>query len=180
MKKIWWLIFPIAFFSCKKSSNFQPVPQVAFSRFVKYTDAGGKDTAVDFVFTIKDGDGDLGVTQNELNTLCSKYTADLFIKYEENKSGNFVQKYGPYECRQDPCDTTIVVCDTFKIEWNISIPYIDPVGNTNSLEAEVTYHMDYITGIFSMSPAGRFRFYFKDRAGHLSNEVVTPELDVNK
>ncbi len=180
MKRLWLLLFPVMIYSCKKSTNYKPIPEIEFNRFVKYADAAGKDTAVDFVFTIRDGDGDIGVTQEELNTICSKYTADLFIKYEEYRDTGYVQKYGPFECRQDACDTSIVVCDTFPIEWNISIPYIQPSGNTNSLEAEVTYHLDYATGIFTMSPVGRFRFTFKDRANNLSNEVVTPELQVTK
>ena len=65
--------------SCKKDQVFSTTPEVSFDNFIKYSDAAGVDTAVDFIFTIKDGDGDIGFVENEFNTSCGADNSNLYI-----------------------------------------------------------------------------------------------------
>ena len=61
MKKLFIIPIICLFISaCKDDEQFSTTPVVTFDRFVTYADASGKDTAVDFIFSLKDGDGDIG------------------------------------------------------------------------------------------------------------------------
>ena len=50
--------------SCGKEESFSPIPEIKFERYEYYIGTTGKDTAVDFIFTIKDGDGDICLADN--------------------------------------------------------------------------------------------------------------------
>jgi hypothetical protein len=77
------------------------------------------------------------------------------------------------------CDTTIFF-DSVQVAFNQRMQYVSPATNKKSIEAKVTYRMDQYSAIILFSPVGRFSFHIRDRAGHVSNEVVTPELIINK
>ena len=56
--------------SCGKEESFSPIPEIKFDRFQNYIGTTGNDTAVDFIFTIRDGDGDIGLADNEFDNSC--------------------------------------------------------------------------------------------------------------
>ncbi|MFM9055768.1 MAG: hypothetical protein ACKOQY_03650, partial [Bacteroidota bacterium] len=65
-----FLLFLLSVAACKDDEPISPIPEIAFDQFIKYPDAAGKDTAVDFIFTIRDGDGDIGFRENEFDNSC--------------------------------------------------------------------------------------------------------------
>ena len=58
------IIVSLFIYSCSKPAKFSEIPKIAFKEFLQYRNASAKDTAVDFVFTFQDGDGDLGYADN--------------------------------------------------------------------------------------------------------------------
>ena len=167
--------------SCKKDQTFSTIPEVAFDNFITYSDAAGVDTAVDFIFTIKDGDGDIGFQEGEFNTSCGADNSNLYIAYEEKSGASYRPKkiWTQVTDITTNCDTTIYF-DSVQVKFNQRMQYIEPPGNSKSIEATVTYRMDYISALILLSTQGRFQFYIRDRANHVSNTAVTDDLLLSK
>jgi hypothetical protein len=175
------IVAVIFLFACNKEKQFSVIPQIEFQSFALYKDAAGKDTTVDFIFTFKDGDGDIGTPDNELDTTCGANNDNLFIAYEEKKQNNYYPKkfWIQVETVDKNCDTTLAF-DSVQVQFNQRMQYVEPAGNKKSIEGTVTYRMDYLSAVVLLSAQGRFIFYIKDRARHQSNIVTTPELNIVK
>ncbi len=167
--------------SCKKDQTFSATPEVSFDNFIKYSDASGVDTAVDFIFTIKDGDGDIGFLENEFNASCGADNSNLYISYEEKNGAGYRPKkiWTQVTDITTNCDTNIYF-DSVQVKFNQRMQYIEPPGNSKSIEATVTYRMDYISALILLSTQGRFQFYIRDRANHISNTSASAELLLSK
>ncbi len=167
--------------SCKKDQTFSTTPEVTFDNFIKYSDAAGVDTAVDFIFTIKDGDGDIGFLENEFNTSCGADNSNLYISYEEKNGAGYRPKkiWTQVTDITTNCDTNIYF-DSVQVKFNQRMQYIEPPGNSKSIEATVTYRMDYISALILLNTQGRFQFYIRDRANHISNTAVSTDLLLSK
>jgi hypothetical protein len=167
--------------SCKKDQTLSTTPEVSFDNFITYSDAAGVDTAVDFVFTIKDGDGDIGFQEGEFNASCGADNSNLYIAYEEKNGAGYRPKkiWTQVTDITTNCDTTIYF-DSVQVKFNQRMQYIEPPGNSKSIEATVTYRMDYISALILLSTQGRFQFYIRDRANHISNTAVTDDLLLSK
>lgn len=175
------LIGVIGIASCGKDNGFSPTPEVEFKSFVNYKDAAGKDTAIDFIFDFKDGDGDIGYKDNELDTNCGADNNNLYIAYEERRGADFYPKKLWLEVTDVDanCDTNVYF-DSVQVQFNQRMKYLSPPGNNKSITGTVTYHMDQYSALIVLSASGRFKFYIRDRAGHLSNVVTTPEVYITK
>ncbi|MFM7014688.1 MAG: hypothetical protein ACKOX3_00015 [Bacteroidota bacterium] len=167
--------------SCKKEQSISSTPEITFDHFSKYADAAGVDTTVDFIFKIKDGDGDIGFLDNEFNTACGADNSNLYIAYEEKNGAGYRPKkiWTQVTDITTNCDTTIYF-DSVQVKFNQRMQYIEPPGNSKSIEATVTYRMDYISALILLSTQGRFQFYIRDRANHISNTAVTTDLLLSK
>jgi hypothetical protein len=163
--------------SCKDDEQFSTTPVVTFERFVTYPDAAGKDTAVDFIFSLKDGDGDIGFADNEFNSACGADNSNLYIAYEEKRGAGYAPKKFWTEVTDisSNCDTTVYF-DSVQVKFNQRMQYIEPPGNSKGIEATVTYRMDYVSAVVLLSNIGRFKFYIRDRANNKSDEVTTTDL----
>ena len=171
----------VLFAACTKEAQYSTTPQITFNSFVHYVDAAGKDTAIDFIFDLKDGDGDIGVIDGQLDNSCGADNNNLYVKYEEKRDTAFYAKKLWQQVTQisTGCDTTVYF-DSVQVQFNQRMQYVSPATNKKSIEAKVTYRMDYYSSLILFSPVGRFKFYIRDRAGHISNTVTTPELDITK
>lgn len=167
--------------SCKKEEQFSKLPEVAFKDFLIYRNAAGIDTTVDFVFTFKDGDGDIGYEDNEFDPSCGADNNNLYIAYEERRGNDFYPKKLWTQVTEITagCDT-LVYFDSVQIQFNQRMQYVEPPGNKKSIEGEVKYRMDYNSAVILLSRQGRFQFYIRDRAKNKSNVVITPELVLSK
>jgi hypothetical protein len=182
MKNLLLLFFvAIIIASCQKDEQFSTTPEITFERYDIYSDAAGIDTTVDFVFSLKDGDGDIGFKDGEFNSACGADNSNLYLAYEEKLGANFVPKkiWTQVTDITANCDTNIYF-DSVQVVFNQRMQYIEPAGNSKSIEATVKYRMDYLSAVILLSKAGRFKFYIRDRANNVSNVVVTPELTITK
>ena len=178
MKKLFIIPIICLFISaCKDDEQFSTTPVVTFDRFVTYADASGKDTAVDFIFSLKDGDGDIGFADNEFNSACGADNSNLYISYEEKRGATYAPKKFWTEVTDisSNCDTTVYF-DSVQVKFNQRMQYIEPPGNSKSIEATVTYRMDYLSAVVLLSTIGRFKFYMRDRGNHKSDEITTTDL----
>ena len=167
--------------SCKKEETISTNPVVTFDRYIKYADAAGIDTTIDFIFTIKDGDGDIGFLENEFNTACGADNSNLYISYEEKNGPSYRPKkiWTQVTDITTNCDTNIYF-DSVQVKFNQRMQYIEPPGNSKSIEATVTYRMDYISALILLSTQGRFQFYIRDRANNISNTAVSTDIVLSK
>jgi hypothetical protein len=167
--------------SCEKEEASSPIPIIKFDGFVNYVGTSGKDTAVDFIFTIKDGDGDIGFGDNEIDTSCGADNANLYLAYEVKDGSVFKKKKLWIQVTEvTPACDTLVYFDSVQVKFNQRMQYIEPPGNSKSIEATVTYRMDYNSALVLLDNIGRFEFYIRDRANNKSNVVLSNELILNK
>jgi hypothetical protein len=176
------LLSVVAFISsCGKEESFSPIPEIQFERYINYVGTAGKDTAVDFIFTIKDGDGDIGFTDNEFDNSCGADNANLYLAYETKDGANFRKKKLWLQVVEvTPTCDTLIYFDSVQVKFNQRMQYIEPAGNSKSIEATVTYRMDYTSALVLLDNIGRFEFYIRDRANNKSNVVLSNELILNK
>ena len=66
------------------------------------------------------------------------------------------------------------------MKFNQRMQYIEPPGNSKTIEATVTYRMDYISALILLNTQGRFQFYIRDRANNISNTAVSTDLFLSK
>jgi hypothetical protein len=85
MKSLRYLLLLLPLMACKKEENFSEIPEITFTEFRYYKDAAAKDTAIDFIFKFKDGDGDIGFIDNEFDNSCGADNNNLYIAYEERR-----------------------------------------------------------------------------------------------
>ena len=180
MKVTRLLLFAFPLFilaSCTKEAKFSEIPSVIFDGFIKYADAAGKDTAVDFLFTLRDGDGDIGFRENEFDNSCGADNFNLYLSYEEKSGITYRPKKLWLEVVEvtTNCDT-LVYFDSVQVKFNQRMQSIEPQGNTKSIEAEVRYRMDFASALVLLSNAGRFEFYIRDRAGNRSAKAYSSDL----
>jgi len=174
-------IVAILYTSCGKDESFSPIPEIKFERFVNYVGASGKDTVVEFIFSIKDGDGDIGFADNEFDNSCGADNSNLYLSYEEKNGVVYrKKKFWTQVVEVTPACDTLVYFDSVQVKFNQRMQYIEPAGNSKGIEATVTYRMDYLSAIILLSNVGRFEFYIRDRANNKSNVLYSEDLFLNK
>jgi hypothetical protein len=172
-----FLLTAVLFSSCSEDETFDTVPVIKFERFVHYYNSAGKDTAIDFVFSLTDGDGDIGFRENEIDLSCGADNFNLYVNYEEKVGAAYKPKKLWTEVTEitTDCDT-LVYFDSVQIAFNQRMQYIEPAGNSKGIEAEVTYRLDYTSALVLLSTNGRFEFSIRDRSGNKSNKVYSEDL----
>jgi hypothetical protein len=178
------LLFALVVFfsSCGKDKQLSNIPELEFTSFTNFKDASGRDTSVYFRFAFKDGDGDIGTSNEALDTTCGADNNNLFIAYEEKRADG---KYYPKKLWQQVtlvdsnCDTTVFF-DSVQVQFNQRMQYLEPEGNGKSIEGDVNYKMDYVSAVVLLSTEGRFVFYIEDRMKNKSNIISTPDLVIVK
>ncbi|PCJ27185.1 MAG: hypothetical protein COA97_04235 [Flavobacteriales bacterium] len=155
------ILFAIVFsVGCKKEDP-DPVPPIITFMDAQYS-ADKTYTIVRFEFF--DGDGDLGLKQEE-NSGEQKY--NVFIDYYEKVNGVWVLKSPiiTWNTTEGRFDTT---------ELHLRMPFLENEAN-RALEGETKIDLlyDFTADTF------RYDISIKDRALHLSNVITTSELVVN-
>src|SRR5205809_4601525 len=112
------IIAILLIYSCSKRDKFPEIPKIKFKEFLQYKNAAAKDTAIDFVFTFEDGDGDLGYSDNEFISKCGIPQSNLFIFYEEKIGSSYMPKKF-FETNRfeynDNCDTIHLPADSIQL-----------------------------------------------------------------
>ena len=105
----------------------------------------------------------------------------MYIAYEVKDGAGFRKKNLWLQVVEvTPTCDTLVYFDSVQVKFNQRMQYIEPAGNSKSIEATVTYRMDYTSALILLDNIGRFEFYIRDRANHKSNVVFSNELILNK
>lgn len=180
MRKLGYLLLLLPFLACKEEEKFSEIPEITFSEFRYYKDAAAKDTAIDFIFKFKDGDGDIGFSEDEFDNSCGADNNNLYIAYEERRGNDFAPKNFWLQVTEvTPACDTLVYFDSVQVKFDQRMQYVEPAGSKKSIEGEVFYRINGIN-LLILSSSGRFVFYIRDRANHMSNTVTSPELVLNK
>ena len=159
MKNFIYIVFIIILFSasCGNKDEYPDIPAIEFKR-VELRDSIGKIEETPYtvklcrvVFSVTDGDGNIGFMLNE-DTSSYNFFADIY----EKKNGELkkLELSAPY---------------------NYRIPYIEPAGQNKLLKAQIM--VDFTFNYYNQAllfDSIMYEFYINDRAGNLSNKVRTP------
>jgi len=140
-------LFILGMASCLKKDVYPDEPVIVFKDVIT---KGDSLAIVTISFT--DGDGDIGVSDNEPDA------RNFFINYWEKQKG------------------TWKVID-LPLPFNQRIPYLIPATQRRALQGDIIDSIKPFYFDFT-SPYDTFRYeiYIKDRADHESNHVFTGEL----
>jgi hypothetical protein len=135
--------------SCRPDVEYPVEPKIEFLSFTSF-----EDDSAHLIFTFQDGDGDIGLSQDEI---LEPYDFNVFLTYSERQNGEWVD----------------FVFD--EIGYNYRIPVLNPGWKEKSLEGEVkiTLIPYFNGGATALSDTFKWSGYMKDRALHESNSMET-------
>lgn len=145
--------------SCHEWETYSEIPHIEFLEYQLLIDADSVPQKGVIVFSFTDGDGDIGLKENETEP---PYDYNLFIEYLELHDGEWkhhVNEMG----------------DT--VNFNSRIPVITPAGDDKNILGTI---YDTVS-LNKYSPVDTFKYiiYIKDRALNVSNSIETPPILIN-
>lgn len=148
--------------SCQKEEQYPIIPEIEFDHFVKLWDPQTMlYTRGVFVITFKDGDGDIGLRDDELDP---PYDYNLFINYYELQNGDTVlTPLVFYYPSTGTYDTSTL---------NARIPILTPLGTNKSISGTIEDTL-FMYNFQSTYDTIMFDAYIVDRSLHESNVVNT-------
>lgn len=148
--------------SCIKEDQYPLVPQIEFAGYGIYSAADGTDSACKITISYTDGDGDIGLTENDI---LEPYKYNYFLKLMQLVDGQMVE----------------VVLPNDSITFNARIPMLTPTGRNKNIKGEITMNFDlYFNSYLLQSDTIGFEIYLMDRALNKSNIVTTPNITIIK
>ncbi|MBC8342768.1 MAG: hypothetical protein ISR55_06130 [Bacteroidetes bacterium] len=164
------LLAIILFINCTKDPEFSIIPEIQFVEYIQYKNDFGKDTALKIIISYTDGDGDLGLEQNDtfppFNS-GSLYHSCMYIYYYEFVDSQFV------EVR--PEIGGIPVGDTIRFPYRFR--NLTPDTPNKTIKGEIEWHTNLIQP--QKNNYIKFKIFIFDRKLHKSNEVETPVIFYN-
>ena len=144
-------------FSCKEKEIYPVIPEIKYEGFVKiYNPAAGKFERGVLKLSFKDGDGDIGLRQNEIEP---PYDYNLFVKYFEIQN-------------KDTVEVILTDIDGDTITFNARIPILTPSGSNKSIKGEIDDTL-FIYNYQSNFDTIMYEAYLVDRALNKSNTIRT-------
>jgi hypothetical protein len=162
--------------SCKEREIYSNIPQIEYKTAYLLQNAE-KDSLLKLVFTFKDGDGDIGLTNADTvfpfnpkfdsisGISLNKYYFNCYVSYKEKIEGTFYNYI--------PVGTT----DTF--EYNFRIQNLTPEGRHKAIRGDIELDIN-------ISPSQRislfntdtviYGVYIFDRQLNKSNIIETPPI----
>lgn len=138
--------------SCTKMEEFSAIPSISFKKFSKST-VNGIDDSVRVAISFTDGDGDIGLKDEETS---APYDVNLFITYFELQDGKYIP---------------IPEKSTYRI------PYLVPSGKNKALRGDIAVKLSLPPGRDAYNTdTVHFEIYMMDRALNKSNIITTPDL----
>lgn len=145
--------------ACVKEKTFPSTPSIEFLYYSAYA----PDSA-DCVISFKDGDGDIGILEDD-NTTPNDYTLKYLYK---DVDGTF-----------KPFDSSIGVGGFDTLFYSYRVPDITPEGNYKALDGEIRAKLRTDPLYYPTHNIVKFEIQLRDRAGHLSNKVMTNEINTH-
>lgn len=150
--------------SCFKEPNFSMTPNIKYKDFSKdlildeFT-GGTKDTIVVNI-EFQDGDGDLGLGEDDKADAVANNNFNYIVKAYRKKNGSFTA-YEPLE----------PISGFF--------PKLADDTKPGPIEGTLSYGMDFYHAFTPKFDTLKFEIQIKDRAGNLSNTVETDDIVLN-
>lgn len=149
----------LTLFSCHKTKKYPIEPEITFKQFEQYKDKSNLDSTVIMVISFTDGDGDIGLRQSD--TLApynpgSVFYYNFFLKYFRKENG----VYNEMQLISTP---------------NQRIPFVDVNSSIKSISGDIRLKLE-LTGLIANNDTFRFEASIADRALHVSNIIITPDL----
>ncbi len=143
--------------------DYPPEPQIEFLNTkidVGENALGQKQVNIKLTFYLIDGDGDVGLTQNDIYP---PYTANFFPSFYGIKDG-------------------VRTLDTTFIADQYRIPYVGDLGQDNTLKAEISIDFEYPFSNQFVFPYDSivYSFYMMDRALNESNVAWTDTIAIRE
>jgi hypothetical protein len=153
----------IILWSCIKTQEVSPIPFISFQSFdveLGYDSLGNLKPIGTFEFTFIDGDADIGLYPEEVDT----------FTWKESNYNVFLI---PYE----KIDTSYILIepDSSKPPSYYKIWYdekLDRVGQNKTIRGTVIITIDDLPQFDTI----RYEFFIRDRAGHISNTAITTDI----
>ncbi len=149
---LFMLFAGIVISSCIKRPDYPDYPIIKFKAFIPEGDSAK------LIFEFTDGDGDIGLLPEDT---IPPYDANLFLKYYEQREGEFVEI--------EPI-----------IPFNYRIPDISRKGKIKTLEGEIMVRINYYYDFASPYDTIKYSAYIVDRALNKSNVIETNPIVVKK
>ena len=160
--------FPILFFRCSNQIEYSNIPAIEFKEFqlIKYNNSN-RDSVLKIIISFVDGDGDLGLTQED--TIAPFNPGSVFYK---NYYAYYYEKVGDTFFQVRPEDSGIPIGDT--IRYSYRFPDLRTQSNNKALKGDIEVTIGDINPV--KSSILRFEIYIFDRALNISNKITTPAI----
>ena len=146
--------------SCVKEKEFPPTPSIAFLHYDAYT----PDSA-DCVISFKDGDGDIGILPEDAT---SPNDYKLKYLYKDLATGVFL-----------PYDSNLATPEMDTLFYSYRVPNLTPDGQYKALDGEIRAKLRAAPIYHPAHSIVKFEIFLRDRAGNVSNRVLTNEIITN-
>ncbi len=148
------LLIMLAFYACRDVDSFPIEPKIEYKGFGTILGVNNSDSLGILSIGFEDGDGDIG---------------------SENQENYFISIYQMVDGEMQKVELP----DT-SVNFNAIIPDLTPKGKYKGIKGTI----DYLLELYNFLPLLEsdtiaFETYIKDRAGHQSNVVMTPDLILN-
>jgi len=158
------MILGLLLSSCQQEETYPIIPEIKFEDFtLLYNQNTGIIERGVLKISFKDGDGDIGLRQNETDP---PFDFNLFITYYEIQNNDTVEVF-----LVDP-----VSGDT--ANFHARLPILTPEGNNKSIKGEIEDTL-FVYNPYSNFDTIMYKVYLVDRALHKSNEILTPLIRRN-
>ncbi|NLL27258.1 MAG: hypothetical protein GX259_00515 [Bacteroidales bacterium] len=157
-----FFILNFILFGCIENREYPIEPKITYKSFASMQDASGKDSLGFLTIEFTDGDGDIGLSQADTfppYNIGSEFYYNFFITFFEKKDGKFVKIEQPYNSR---------------------IPDVNPEKIDKDLAGDITIEIDLkILSLVITQKTIKMSAFMYDRALNKSNEIETPEININ-
>lgn len=165
-----------ALYSCKPEESYPPTPELSFEGYDKIKRENGKDSFITLHLRFKDGDGDIGLTGQDSFPPFSygqPYYYNLLVDFYSIKNGQEIKITSPF-----------IVPDTLyrdTVQFHQRIANLTPEGRNKAIKGR----LDVLTPFFIIDISGdvpdsiRYKVTLIDRKLNRSNQVVTPDIQLN-
>ena len=155
-----FLLIALTISSCVKEKEFPTTPAIKFLYYSAYS----PDSA-DCVISFTDGDGDIGILEGDVTT-----PNDYQLKYLYKDTIDGIFK---------PFDSNLTTPAMDTLFYSYRVPNLTPEGQYKALDAEIRAKLRAAPIYYPLHTIVKFEIMLRDRAGNLSNRVMTYEIIVN-
>jgi hypothetical protein len=147
----------VFFAGCKKTNDYPAEPVITLKSLSSVRDNQGRDDHLVLEISFTDGDGDMGINQNEVNVppYVDEYAGDVHVLLYIDTSGTW-ERWSQYD----------------DIGW---IKQITVEGNKKDIRGDIKKDPIYFPPLQTNLHI-RYEVYIYDRALHKSNVITTSEM----